>query len=782
MIMWDRVKVVVLLGTFLAMTAAYKQSRIPIMSYGEALWNQLQAKWWIVAVMGLEVLRQVHYLVSERSAGWHRFWQKKVFGGWERRMSRLNPWNRYRLQRAVKFVLFVVLAGYLLAWLWDLPWIEATTTAPARLFDALFVNPVRGLPLFFTIALGTLTSLVYLVFFFGIFFIGGVETFKPGEVKTRFADIWGQDHVVRRVQESIDYLERPKEIEGRGGHVPAGILLWGPPGTGKTLMAEAVAGETGKPYVFVDPSAFIQTFMGVAPMKIKWMYRKLRKLALRHGGVIVFFDEADSLGNRGSLGQPTKAVPSPVDVERRFGGLRWVSEGSRQFLLRDAFGAPAAAADPVVPRPKRIVVGNMGGGGMGALQSLLTEMSGLNKPRGFFSRRVRSFLNIKAKQPPKYRMLHVFATNQPNALDQALLRPGRIDRIYKVGYPSAEGRRRTFEGYLNRINHTVTPQQIERLSVITPYFTGAKVKALVNEALMRALRDGRDTVTWADLLGAKYTTSHGDSTDMKFTALERHQVAIHEACHAVAMYRLQKRAVIDVATIDPRDDYLGMVAPVPIEERFSDWKSDFEIDVMTFLASLAGERMFFDGDNSAGVSGDLRSATAIVMAAMSFYGMGGTIASRQVTVGGMLSVTAVNEDGSDRAVHDSQFGARVEAKLQELFERVEALLAENRRFVLAIAHALETHQTITGDDVHAIFTGRPGPTLDGWVYHTDDFLLSYEAYHLAAVEAHRNQDRHWHALPTLGHRPVPAGRAYGPPTGGYGSTPPPPPPPPPLAR
>ena len=68
-------------------------------------------------------------------------------------------------------------------------------------------------------------------------------------------------------------------------------------------MAEAVAGETGRPYVFVDPGAFINMFMGVGILKVKSLFRKLRKLALRYGGVIVFFDEADSLGNRGSLGR-----------------------------------------------------------------------------------------------------------------------------------------------------------------------------------------------------------------------------------------------------------------------------------------------------------------------------------------------------------------------------------------------------------------------------------------------------------------------------------------------
>src|SRR5215475_15716149 len=101
----------------------------------------------------------------------------------------------------------------------------------------------------------------------------------------RCSDVWGQDHVVSRVRENVFYLERPEEIEGKGGYVPGGILLWGPPGTGKTLIAEAVAGETGKPYVFVDPGAFINMFFGVGILKVKGLFRKLRRLALRYGGV-----------------------------------------------------------------------------------------------------------------------------------------------------------------------------------------------------------------------------------------------------------------------------------------------------------------------------------------------------------------------------------------------------------------------------------------------------------------------------------------------------------------
>ena len=130
--------------------------------------------------------------------------------------------------------------------------------------------------------------------------------------------------------------------------MPGGILLWGPPGTGKTLMAEAVAGETGRPYVFVDPGAFINMFMGVGILKVKSLFRKLRKLALRYGGVIVFFDEADSLGNRGSLAQGGPGGAARHARRRRSRtrgchGFSYLSDDTRWLLARDAMavGAPA---------------------------------------------------------------------------------------------------------------------------------------------------------------------------------------------------------------------------------------------------------------------------------------------------------------------------------------------------------------------------------------------------------------------------------------------------------
>jgi ATP-dependent Zn protease len=397
----------------------------------------------------------------------------------------------------------------------------------------------------------------------------------------------------------------------------------------------------------------------------------------------------------------------------------------------------------------------MGGGGMGTLQALLTELSGLKKPRGFFNRVVRRTLGMRPKPPPKYRIIVMMATNLPEALDEALLRPGRIDRIYKVGYPSKAGRVRTYEGYLAKVRHELTPQQIDKLATITPYATGATIKDLVNEALIAAIRDGRDVISWKDVVRAKQLKDLGPPEDVEYIERERHSVAIHEACHAVAAYRVRHHLTIDIATIEKGGTYLGMVASIPPEDQFTHWRSEYEADIMVALASLAGERLFFEGDNSSGVSGDLESATTIATMMEGYWGMGTTVASHGVTQKvGIGGGGKPGEDGKEKKLLESSLGQRIEEKLEELLQRTGAMLAENRHSVLAVAHALETHKTVTGEDIEAVIEGRPGPLIDGRVYGRPEFPELMEAYHAHAVAAHQGHGRLELPIPQLnGHHP-----------------------------
>ncbi|HVD27251.1 MAG TPA: AAA family ATPase, partial [Mycobacteriales bacterium] len=393
---------------------------------------------------------------------------------------------------------------------------------------------------------------------------------------------------------------------------------------------------------------------------------------------------------------------------------------------------------------------NGGGGGMGTLQALLTELSVLKKPRGIINRVGRRILGMRPKPPPKYRILVMMATNMPEALDEALLRPGRIDRIYKVGYPSKAGRIRTYQGYFDKVPHEITPEQLDKLATITPYATGATIKDLVNEALITAIRDGRDTITWPDVVKAKQLKELGPPEDVEYIERERHAVAVHEACHAVVAYRTRQHMEIDLATIEKGSDYLGMVASIPPEDQFTRWRSEFESDILVSLASLAGERMFFDGDSSSGVSGDLESATQVASFMEGFWGMGSTVSSystAQRLQVGSPGGPGKREGEKPEAMVRRALADRIEDKLGDLLARAETILTENRAQVLALAHALEIHRTLTGDDVEAVIEGREGETVDGSAYRDEEFAVRLEDYHTAAVGAHHGHSRMPIALP-----------------------------------
>jgi cell division protease FtsH len=726
--LWDRLKFLALLVLLWLVLVWSDMANNPVIGFMDAARQQITLAAWVEVLIGLEILRQLHFLVSEHWPGYHRVWSRGIFGRSERAAHRLSDWTRFRMARALRWLIVIALLALILG--------KAYHTSPVH---GLFLLPgtiLHALPL--VIYVMAIVSLGILQFV-GIFWFmsrGGVDVYFPDDVSTRFSDVWGQDHVLERVKENMLYLEDPESIEAHGGHVPGGILLWGPPGTGKTLMAEAVAGETGKPYVFVDPGAFINMFFGVGILKVKSLFRRLRRLAVRYGGVIVFFDEADSLGNRGGSvgGQPSF---SPASRFEACHGFCYLSPDTQSALFADALKATPAPRPP--GRFLQMIPGmGMGAGGMGTLQALLTEMSGLKKPRGFFNRVVRRTLGMRPKPPPKYRILVMMATNMPSALDEALLRPGRLDRVYRVGYPSKEGRRRTYEGYFGKVKNELTAEQIDHLATITPYATGATIKDLVNESLIVALREGRDTITWTDVLKAKLLKSVGPSEGVEYIERERHAVALHEACHAVVSYRVQKRNVIDTATIQKGADYLGFVKPIPIEEQFTSWRNEYEADIMVSLASLVGERMFFDGDSSSGVSGDLQNATRISLAMEGLWGMGGQFASYAVTPAPHDAHPVA--DGQDRAVLETALGKRAEAHLAELGDRTGALLTKNRANVLAVGHALEMHKTITGQDVSAIINGTQGPVVDGRPYHTPEFAATLESYHQQVMVAHRGRD------------------------------------------
>jgi len=726
--LFDRLKFFLLFSLVFVVLIWASMSNNPILTFHDALIDQVNARWWLIVLFGIEAIRQIHFGLAETLAPYHGVWVR-YFAFVERQIGRIGDWNRYRLSRLIKFVLFVVLLSVILGAVYKEPPVSALFMAPKALWSAL---PLLG-------------QLAFAVFFiiiqFGAMFWflsrGGIDTYFPDDIRTRFSDVWGQDHVLNRIRENLLFLESPEEIEKHGGYVPGGILLWGPPGTGKTLMAESMAGETGKPFVFVDPGAFNAMFFGVGVLKVKSLFRKLRKLALRYGGVVVFFDEADSLGNRGASvggGQGSFASQSPF-LANACNGANFLSPSAASLVVREAIsgGHNRFVANTAM---------SGGGGGMGTLQALLTELSGLKKPRGFFNRIVRRTLGLRPKNPPKYRILVVMATNLPEALDEALLRPGRIDRMYRVGYPSKAGRIRTYQGYLAKVSHSLSLEEIEKLSVITPYATGAVIKDMINEALILAIRAGRTEINFADVIKAKQLKELGPAEDVEYIERERHAVAVHEACHGVMAHLVRHHMAIDLATIEKGSNYLGMVASIPPDDQFTRWRSEYEADILVSLASLAGERLFFQGDNSSGVSGDLESATTIASFMEGHWGMGSTVSShasnRRFEVG---TPGGGKSPGDDAKAVKAMLADRIETNLEDLLKKAEEILTLNRAKVLALAHALEIHKTISGDDVIAVMTGEVGPLVDGRPYQDPTKIEEIERYHEAALRAHQGHLR-----------------------------------------
>ena len=750
--LWDRLKFLLLLTLIWFILVWSAMANNPLMGFADAARIEVRAASWVFVLLALEALRQLHFLISEHWAGYHRFWTHTVFGGFERAThTKLSDWTRFRVWRLLTWLFWIAVIAVVIGKVTDTNPIVALLHAPTYIWKAL--------PFLLQIFVLVFVLILQFAALFWFLSRGGVDVYYPDDIKTRFADVWGQDHVLARVKENILYLEHPEQVEDRGGYVPGGILLWGPPGTGKTLMAEAVAGETGKPYVFVDPGAFINMFFGVGVLKVKGLFRKLRRLALRYGGVIVFFDEADSLGNRGALAQGGPGFPrgmTPAPHQAGCHGFSYLSRDVQWLLLRRELQS-GIEDEPVSRRSKQIIGAGMGGGGggggMGTLQALLTEMSGLKKPRGFVNRHIRRIFGMRPKPPPKYRILIMMASNMPEALDEALLRPGRIDRIYKVGYPSKAGRVKTYEGYLAKVRHELTPEQVDKLAIITPYATGATIKDMVNEALITAIRNGRDVITWRDIIRAKQLKELGPPEDVEYIERERHAVAVHEACHALVAYLTRQHMEIDIATIEKGSDYLGMVASIPPEDQFTRWRTEYETDILVSLASLAGERMFFDKDSSSGVSGDLESATTVASFMEGFWGMGSTVSSYSTAKRLEVGAPGGGQGGRKKKGQDPEaelrraLADRIEDSLTGLLARVEELLTQNRENVLCLAHALESHKTLSGDDVLAVLEHRLGPLVDGRPYGNAAFVQRLEEYHQGAAAAHRSHSKAPLSLP-----------------------------------
>jgi ATP-dependent Zn protease len=423
------------------------------------------------------------------------------------------------------------------------------------------------------------------------FFLGRARMYEiwPGGSTegVTFKDYRGHPELLEQALQIVTLLRGVKAFEDAGGEPLNGLLLEGPPGTGKTWMAQAISTEAGIPFFYVDASSMNSMFVGIAPLKVMSLYRKARKAAKDYGASIIFIDEIDAIGSR---------------------GLNFGNNGGRDSVI------PAPIED-LANRATRLVVNRLpiffGMGNSGLLSTLLTEMDGFSSEHGFWSKqRIRFYKNVLRQKPPKpeKRILTIGATNRIQALDIALLRPGRFDKKIRVDPPDMEGRRDIFEYYLSKMAHDDTMDPVI-LSAETPFYTPADIKYLLNEALRYAFFTGRTHVTIEDFRRAQPEHEYGLAQPIKTMLPEDlRRIAAHEAGHAIALRIFTPHERISRITIIPQGRAYGYVQHYPAREEY-DYSSTYELRMNNLRVAIGGKAAEMEygkgeGEQTLGVGGD----------------------------------------------------------------------------------------------------------------------------------------------------------------------------------
>src|SRR3990167_5892395 len=246
-----------------------------------------------VAVFLLFALREFHHARLEVDEGWAEK-TARVDASVRRHASRVSRRTWLKVQRVVIWVVCAYAFGMVLNVLTD----RCDSAAQCAVLAPRLA--VENLPQFLQFAVFVSLTLFQLaIMFYAMVKVGSYKLIMPGTVSTTFDDVWGQDEAKAKVMEQVKLLEDSGAVEAAGGYMPKGLLLYGPPGTGKTYLAKAAANYSSKPLILVPPGAFQATFVGINLLKVWALFRTVRKLARRYGGVIVFIDEIDSLGSRG---------------------------------------------------------------------------------------------------------------------------------------------------------------------------------------------------------------------------------------------------------------------------------------------------------------------------------------------------------------------------------------------------------------------------------------------------------------------------------------------------
>ena len=365
--------------------------------------------------------------------------------------------------------------------------------------------------------------------------------------------------------------------------------------------------------------------------------------------------------------------------------------------VRDMFEQGKKNAPCIIFIDEIDAVGRHRGAGLGGgndereqtLNQMLVEMDGFESNEG---------------------VIIIAATNRPDVLDPALLRPGRFDRQVVVPNPDVNGREKILRVHMRKVPlaSDVDPKVIARG---TPGFSGADLANLVNEAALLAARTGRRTVGMAELEAAKDKVMMGaERRSLVMSEDEKRMTAYHEAGHALVAMHEPECDPVHKATIIPRGRALGLVMSLPAGDRYSKHKSKMKAELAMAMGGRVAEEVIFGPDKvSNGASGDIKMATDQARRMVTEWGMSenlGMIAygsnDQEVFLGHSVTQsknisesTAQKIDGEIRAIIDGAYA------------RATKVLSENIDELHLLAKGLLEHETLSGDEIKQIIKGEP---------------------------------------------------------------------------
>jgi cell division protease FtsH len=362
--------------------------------------------------------------------------------------------------------------------------------------------------------------------------------------------------------------------------------------------------------------------------------------------------------------------------------------------VRDLFEQAKRNAPCIVFVDEIDAVGRHRGAGLGGghdereqtLNQLLVEMDGFDSNEG---------------------VIMLAATNRPDVLDPALLRPGRFDRQIVVDWPDVRGREGIFRVHTRNIplDEDVDLQQLARG---TPGLAGADIANMVNEAALLAARRNRKKVTMQDFEDSKDKVMLGmERKSLVMTEGERKTTAYHEAGHALVAWLTPGSEPVDKVTIIPRGRALGITSYLPREERHSRSKEDLERWLTSAMGGRAAEQLVF-GHLTTGAANDLESATALARRMVCELGMSDNLGP--LTFGKKEEMVFLGREIASHKDYSESTAVLIDQEVRNIIERnysrAVSVLKDNMDKLHLLANSLLEREVLDGDEMNRLLKGE----------------------------------------------------------------------------